>query len=88
LKTPTQSNRSNNKQPASRAQLGTPVAHGKESQVIGYREDRKLKIDAVKASFQKMLVEAEWTCKKGEFKAKEVENLTGEVSILILIIDR
>lgn len=56
--------------------------------VIAFREDRKLKIDAVKASFQKMLVEDEWACMKGGFKATEVESLTGEVWLYILIIDR
>jgi hypothetical protein len=44
------------------------------------REDKKLKIDTVKAYFDTHFVEKGWTCKKGEFKAVKVESLTGEVS--------
>jgi hypothetical protein len=65
-------------------QHGTLVVHGKYFYKLYiltncFREDKKLKIDVVKQTFTEHFVEKEWTCKKGEFKAIEVETLTGEV---------
>lgn len=74
---------------------GIRQAHGKckiimNSLLIALddREDKKLKIDVVKQYFQTFLVDNEWLCKKGELRASELENLSGEVIRHLLKISR